>query len=521
VFRGFVADLTAAQAQRLASRAGVRGVSPDNAIHADAVDAVLPAYPPALPTSVDRIDAEFAPLVDGVGVAVLDSGIDIGRPEFHLQAAICFVTGVPTGQDDLGHGTHVAGIAVGKPMASGFRGVAPNAPLWSLKMLDSTGSGLDSDAIAAIDWLTANGPGLGIRVANMSWKGDGGDTGNCGVTGATVVDPLHFAICQAVQAGIMFTAAAGNGASDSSNGVPAAYPEVVTVSNVRDNDGRGGGLTPLDDDTLYVSSDFGASVDIAAPGTGILSTVPTDSCAYCSTSGYTYLTGTSMSAPAVAGALATYVARHPAVSTIGGPGVLAPAALAVIAQAKPQSDYCGFTGDPDAFPEPVVYVGMPDSDCGAVATPDTDGDGLPDIVETQVYGSNPNVVDTDGDGCPDGKEVGADETLGGRRSPTNPWDFGDMWPPSLPMAGSRNGAIGIADVIAILPWIGAVNNGAPNANGNDYDSDTNANGVEDGAEYDRLPSVTPGQPWRSGAPNGVVTLSDVLVVLAQVGTNCS
>lgn len=96
-----------------------------------------------------------------------------------------------------------------------------------------------------------------------------------------------------------------------------------------------------------------------------------------------------------------------------------------------------------------------------------------------------------------------------------------MWAPALPdLSGSRNGAISIADVIAVLPWIGASDNGPSNSSGNDYDSDTNANGVKDGVEYDRTPSSVVGQPWRSGPPNGAVTIADALVVVNSIGDHC-
>ena len=493
VFNGLAVSLTDAQARRLASDDGVVTLAPDRQFHVDAVQATLPGGSPSLPPSIDRIDAEFAPIVATVGIAVLDTGIDLGRPEFNLQGAISFVAGAPTAQDDHGHGTHVAGIAAATVMPSGFRGVAPHAPLWALKVLDGSGTGSDSSVIAAIDWLTLNGPALGIRVANMSLKGEGSDTANCGVSGSTIVDPLHYAICQAVQAGIMFTAAAGNGSIDASGGVPAAYPEVITVSNIQDRDGRGGAQSPPNDDAFSPTSDFGPAVDIAAPGTAVLSTLPTGGCLLCSPTGYARLSGTSMSAPAVAGALATYVALHPATSTVGAPGTLAPAGTALIAQAKPQSDWCGFTGDPDALPEPMLYVGIPDGDCGAIATPDSDGDGLPDDVETQIYGTDPNVGDTDADGCGDGKEVGPAHVLGGQRDPLYHWDFYDV-------TGDKS--VDLTDTLLILAHFGH----GPNDDALDNELDRAIGG--------------PGF-WNTIASDTGIDLTDALVNLRSFGDDCS
>ena len=96
-----------------------------------------------------------------------------------------------------------------------------------------------------------------------------------------------------------------------------------------------------------------------------------------------------------------------------------------------------------------------------------------------------------------------------------------MWTPALPASGTptggRNGAVTLVDALAGLTWVGRTNNGLPGPDGRDYDSDTNANGVEDGAEYDRSPGIGPGL---SGPPNGAVTLQDILVMIDQVGDNC-
>ncbi len=135
-------------------------------------------------------------------------------------------------------------------------------------------------------------------------------------------------------------------------------------------------------------------------------------------------------------------------------------------------------------------------------------------------------LDSDADGCPDDRELGADWHTGGQRDPNFVWDFFDVpVPPLLPsdMSGIRNKAVSIADVIAILSYIGttAANPSQANANGAMYGSDLNANGAPDGQEYDRAAGGVSGQPWRSGAPSGAVTIADALVDLNQVGTNCN
>jgi hypothetical protein len=87
------------------------------------------------------------------------------------------------------------------------------------------------------------------------------------------------------------------------------------------------------------------------------------------------------------------------------------------------------------------------------------------------------------------------------------------------MAGAvRDGAVSLSDVGAALIWVGRVNNGPahPMSPYRDYDNDDNANGIEDGAEYDRTPNGE-----ISGPPDGAISLSDVGVILAQVGDNCA
>jgi hypothetical protein len=134
-------------------------------------------------------------------------------------------------------------------------------------------------------------------------------------------------------------------------------------------------------------------------------------------------------------------------------------------------------------------------------------------------------IDSDGDGCPDARELGSDWHAGGQRDPNNGNDFFDVPVPALlPVnaTGTRNKVIALNDLIAIVTYIGtsAANPNTANPNGAKYGTDLNNNGVPDGQEYDRSPSTTSGQPWRSNAGNGAVSLQDALVALNQVGTDC-
>ena len=87
--------------------------------------------------------------------------------------------------------------------------------------------------------------------------------------------------------------------------------------------------------------------------------------------------------------------------------------------------------------------------------------------------------------------------------------------------GPRNRAVSLADVLAVLWYARAADDGVPNGNGVDYDSDKNGDTIEDGRDYDRSPGMPPNPPWDAGPPDGAVTIRDVLGVMGQVGLDCS
>ena len=159
----------------------------------------------------------------------------------------------------------------------------------------------------------------------------------------------------------------------------------------------------------------------------------------------------------------------------------------------------------------------------ADASTDPDADGI--VTSTEfAAGLDPCAPDTDGDGCADSEELGVAPLQGGDRDPLNPWDVFDVPAPALSSSnagGTRNKAVSIQDVLAILFYIGTTEGSPPNSNGANYTSDINLNMIADGAEYDRSPAPNPAKPWRSGPPNKVVNIGDAIIALNQVGTNCS
>jgi serine protease len=186
--------------------------------------------------------------------------------------------------DDNSHGTHVSGTigAVGDN-GVGVTGVAWTTRIMALKFLGANGSGSTSNAVRAINYAVAKG----ADILNNSWGGGGYSS------------TLMTAIQNANAAGVIFVAAAGNESSntDAAPSYPAGYnvPNVISVASTDRND------------NLSSFSNYGATtVDVGAPGSSILSTVPGG--------GYATYSGTSMATPHVSGALAVYWDANPSLT---------------------------------------------------------------------------------------------------------------------------------------------------------------------------------------------------------------
>jgi len=314
---GFAAHVPAARLDALRNHPGVISVEPNRYVTIDGKPTNPTPTPGSgggsqvIPEGILRIDGDLSSTASGNGsgmvdvdVAIVDTGIDSGHPDLNVVGGYNCSTGPTSGYaDGHGHGTHVAGTVGALDNSIGVVGVAPGARLWAIRVLNNSGSGTWADIICGIDWVTANANV--IEVANMSLGGTGSDGGSCGS------DSMHQAICNAVNAGVTFVVAAGNEADDAANHTPAAYDEVITVSALADFDGETGGLgSPTcradEDDTFANFSNYGADVDIIAPGVCINSTWKGG--------GYNSISGTSMASPHVAGAAALYKSTHPSAS---------------------------------------------------------------------------------------------------------------------------------------------------------------------------------------------------------------
>ena len=308
--KGFAGALSPGQVRALRRDPEVAYVAPDRTVRASSLVPLLPGD--KVPTGPRRIGAATPSTVEhasGAAVAVVDSGVDLQHPDLNVSHGVNCISPGASSDDDGGHGTHVAGTIAAKNSGSGVTGVAPGTKIWSVKVLDASGSGPWSAIICGIDWVTANAATKNIKVMNLSLGGSGDPVGSCGLT----TDPMHQAICRAAAADVLSVVAAGNEGWDFDYtlqpDVPAAYPEVLTVTAIADSDGRSGGIGGApscaageDDDFPATFSSFagtsgGAAHTIAAPGVCITSTWPTN----LASSGYATTSGTSMAAPHMAG----------------------------------------------------------------------------------------------------------------------------------------------------------------------------------------------------------------------------
>ncbi len=262
-----------------------------------------------IPEGILRIGGDLSSTAAGNGsgsvdvdVAIIDSGIS-SHPDLNIAGGVNFTSGpAHKYSDGNGHGSHVAGTVGAIDNGIGVVGVAPGARLWALKVCGNSGSCSLSAIIGAIDWVTANADI--IEVANMSLGGSGTEAG-CNDGG------YQEAICNSVAAGVTYVVAAGNESTNAATKRPASFDQVITVSALADFDGAPGGLgSPTCrsdvDDTFANFSNYGADVDIIAPGVCIYSTW--------NDGGYNTISGTSMASPHVAGAAALYKANNPSAS---------------------------------------------------------------------------------------------------------------------------------------------------------------------------------------------------------------
>jgi subtilisin len=365
-------------------------------------DQTVVPFSEQIPTGLQRIDANgiySIPKIESfranIDIAIIDSGIDLDNPDLNVYSNVSaivpqvlrpsagdedsivnndinldniglnifapgsnhtafyppFTTKVSsTGDDTCGHGTHVAGIAAAKVDLHGIVGIAPDARLWAIKVLEydkiaKKCVGSISSVVAAVEYVTKHKDQIDIVNLSLGCK--------CNSTA------LDDAIVRSVKSNVTYVVAAGNVNSNASAFSPANNKDVITVSAIADTDGKCGGVKkPIwvkagqysglyDDDTFAKFSNYGSVIDIAAPGVNVNSTGVNGT--------YSTMGGTSIAAPHVAGAAALYKLLNPSATPSEIHDNLVKSGLPIPVRCDGLNH--GYFGrDTDSVHEPLLYI---------------------------------------------------------------------------------------------------------------------------------------------------------------------
>jgi serine protease AprX len=351
IIHGLAIRATAAQARSLASNPDVHAVSLNGTVTTQSMPfgQRLPVFHGGQSVSSAQLQTTYDQTLGvtdlwkygvtgtGVGVAVIDTGIDGALPDFASadgKDSRVIVSAVDnpnatTATDSYGHGTDVAGIIAGNRSGGQYIGVAPNANLISVKVSDEAGATTVLDVIYGLQFAVQHQSQYNIRVVNMSL--------DSATPQSYKTDPLDAAVESAWMHGLVVVTSAGNrgGDSDAVQYSPANDPYVITVGALDEN-GTG---NPSDDTAASWSSqgttqDGVQKPDVYAPGAHIVSVLApnsafADSNCSCLVAGGQYIqtSGTSMAAPMIAGLVADLLQIHPRWTPAQVKGVLTSSAV--------------------------------------------------------------------------------------------------------------------------------------------------------------------------------------------------
>lgn len=270
-------ELTERQAQGLANHPGIKAIEQN---------AEVQKLGQTVPWGIPRVQGTDAHnkgfTGNGVKVAILDTGIDNTHEDLNVQGGYSVFDDAANSDpfyDGDGHGTHVAGTVAALNNNLGVIGVAYDAELYAVKVLNNSGSGTWAGIAEGIEWAVENE----MDIINMSLGGS---------QGSSILEEW----CNiANEEGLLVVAAAGNsgnrGGNNDSVGYPAKYDSVIAVAATDENNNRAS------------FSSTGPAVELSAPGVNVLSTLPGNN--------YASYNGTSMASPHVAGVAALVWAEQP------------------------------------------------------------------------------------------------------------------------------------------------------------------------------------------------------------------
>jgi serine protease AprX len=311
--KGVSLEIAGRRLARLAQKPGLT-ITEDVPVKLSSTDShVWPAASGILPL----LGTFSKPAPNAPAIAIVDSGIQRDRADFGGGARIAAQKVITrlngnSAEDGRGHGTFVASIAAGS--APGRFGASPTSPIIDVDVMDDTGQALTSDVIAGAEWILQHKDEYNIRVANFSL--------HSARPSNFTKDPLDRAVEKLWFGGVVVVAAAGNyGTPDGPSGVkfaPGNDPFIITVGAI---DLEGSVRVSKHDVPSW--SAYGRTYDgfmkpdIAAAGRYMVGAIPpgstlaSEKASNLVSPGYMRLSGTSFSAPVVAGAAAQILARHP------------------------------------------------------------------------------------------------------------------------------------------------------------------------------------------------------------------